>query len=165
MRITAPTIGVFGLAVGALALWHAPPSRALPRHIRIVSASGRPLGSFFDGLKTSQKQRASLKAMKEWRPACIPEQKVGYFGRAATFLGLGGTVHAQGYCYSGSCGGCYVQLVMSYCSGPSCSGPIWYGSTNGGEADQGTAVFGSLVCGPNPPCGCLQGYCTNDDCP
>jgi hypothetical protein len=106
MRLSAVAAVAVALGLAALALWHTPTPRSrVPRHIKIVVASGRPLVGFFDGLKADPRVLDRLRALPKAR-TCGTPAKPGLVGRAARFLGLGGTVHAQDYCPGNGCVAC-----------------------------------------------------------
>lgn len=146
------------IAVAVVGLRRAP--HRTPRNVRITTASGRSLGSFYDGLKPDARIRDRIEALPKAR-ACGPKSP-GILARIGRIFGVVATVHAVSGCNSMPCTSCYVQTVEGQCSGQ-CPGKYVGGYMEGPE-DIGLQEFPRLSCGANPDyCPCYVTWCYNGD--
>jgi hypothetical protein len=133
-----------------------------PPKITIVSSSGDPLRTLFDGLPYNPQYSLKLMSEKRHRAGCQGASADPLPGTLGRIFSNSATVLAQSNCTPSGCLGSGWCPIENQCNtGGPCSGN--YPDTvpdNGCPANQGFQYTGGH-CGTDPTCGCSSYVCDN----
>jgi len=136
--------------------------RIAPRHVRMVTASGRVLGNLYEGLTPDARIRERLRHPLKPRTCATG---AGTLARIGRLLGIATEVHAQSNCIYTLCQSCSIQIMEASCSVVGCGSGQFTNGYNVGEDDMGFYEMGRGSCYPNKDgCPCAIEECENPDC-